>query len=60
MAARSSTRKVSAADSLRPITDKLTREPAEHPDRIPQERVAHPVTARGKAPSPARRTERPC
>jgi hypothetical protein len=27
-----------------PLTDKLTREPREHPDRIPAE-AAHPTTA---------------
>ena len=29
---------------LKPVTDRLTREPSEHPDRIPQESVSHPVT----------------
>lgn len=30
--------------SLKPISDRVTREPAEHPDRVPQETVPHPVT----------------
>jgi hypothetical protein len=31
---------------LVPRTDKVSRDPAEHPDRIPAERVSHPVTLR--------------
>ena len=39
-------------DVLKPATDRVTREPAEHPDRIPAEPKAHPVT---RSRSPARR-----
>ena len=31
---------------LKPATDRPTREPAEHPDRIPEDRATHPVTSR--------------
>lgn len=31
-------------DRLKPVTDRVTREPAEHPDRIPEESAPHPVT----------------
>jgi hypothetical protein len=33
-------------EGLKPITDRLTREKAEHPDRIPPESLPHPVTER--------------
>jgi hypothetical protein len=59
MSDRFTTQKVTVIDRLKSTTDKPTREPAEHPDRVPQERVAHPLTSR-KKPGPARRTERPC
>jgi hypothetical protein len=42
-------------DVLKSQSDRLTREPAEHPDRIPSERPAHPVT---RAPRAAR-SDRP-
>ena len=29
---------------LKPGTDRVTREPSEHPDRIPAESKIHPVT----------------
>ena len=29
-----------------PLTDKLTREPADHPDRIPADRRSDPITRR--------------
>lgn len=32
--------------SLVPLTDKVTREPADHPDRIPADRRADPITRR--------------
>lgn len=32
-------------ERLKPLTDRVTREPSEHPDRIPAERAGHPVTA---------------
>ena len=31
-------------DILKPATDRLTREPAEHPDPAPTESTKHPVT----------------
>jgi hypothetical protein len=31
---------------VKPTTDRPTREPAEHPDRIPEDRATHPVTSR--------------
>ena len=38
-------------DGLKPPTDRLTREPKEHPDRVPPENRPHPVTrARGAGP----------
>ena len=40
-------------DGLRPLTDRVTREPAEHPDRIPPQYAAHPVT-RSRRTAPAR------
>ena len=39
---------------LKPVTDRITREPSEHPDRIPAERAGHPVTSA----RPAARRER--
>lgn len=32
--------------SLVPLTDKVSREPADHPDRIPIDRRADPITRR--------------
>lgn len=32
--------------SLVPVTDKVTREPADHPDRIPADRRVDPITRR--------------
>jgi hypothetical protein len=32
--------------SLVPLTDKVSREPADHPDRIPVDRRADPITRR--------------
>jgi len=32
--------------SLVPVTDKVSREPADHPDRIPLDRRADPITRR--------------
>jgi hypothetical protein len=32
--------------SLVPVTDKVSREPADHPDRIPVDRRADPITRR--------------
>ncbi len=32
--------------SLVPVTDKVTREPADHPDRIPVDRRTDPITRR--------------
>ncbi len=29
---------------LKPETDRLTREPSEHPDPAPKDRTGHPVT----------------
>lgn len=29
---------------LKPVTDRLTREPAEHPNPVPKEPAPHPVT----------------
>lgn len=34
---------------LKPVTDRVTRERSEHPDRLPKESVSHPVT-RARAP----------
>ena len=31
-------------EALKPITDRVTREPSEHPDRLPPESKTHPVT----------------
>ena len=31
-------------DVLKPVTDRVTRERSEHPDRIPPETKSHPVT----------------
>lgn len=36
--------KKTVADVLKPITDRVTRERPEHPDRIPPESRSHPVT----------------
>lgn len=41
-------------DTLKPATDRVTREPAEHPDRPPRESTPHPVTPQ----RPVRRRER--
>jgi hypothetical protein len=32
-------------ERLKPVTDRITRERSEHPDRIPAEGAAHPVTS---------------
>jgi hypothetical protein len=32
------------AEVLKPVTDRLTREPAEHPTPVPKEPAPHPVT----------------
>ncbi|HET9024570.1 MAG TPA: hypothetical protein VFN64_08355 [Burkholderiaceae bacterium] len=40
--------KKSITEALKPITDRLTREPSEHPDRLPPDSKTHPVT-RGRA-----------
>jgi hypothetical protein len=36
--------KKTVADVFKPVTDRVTREPSEHPDRIPPESRSHPVT----------------
>jgi hypothetical protein len=38
---------------LKPVTDRVTREQPEHPDRVPPESKAHPVT-RGREAAPRR------
>ena len=37
-------------DTLKSVTDRPSRGPAEHPDRIPTEAPAHPVTGPGRTP----------
>jgi hypothetical protein len=34
-------------DVLKPATDRVSREPSEHPERIPRETRSHPVTRGG-------------
>jgi hypothetical protein len=36
--------KKTVTDVLKPVTDRVTRERPEHPDRIPSESTSHPVT----------------
>ena len=38
---------------LKPATDRVTREPTEHPDRTPRDAAPHPVT-----PTPSERRTR--
>ena len=40
--------KKSITEVVKPVTDRVTREPSEHPDRLPPESKTHPVT-RGRA-----------
>lgn len=39
------------ATPLVPLTDKVTREPADHPQRVPVDKTPHPVTARTRGPA---------
>lgn len=50
---------VKPIDKFKRISDKVSREPEEHPDREPRDQVPHPVTG-GRSDKPrARRAEGP-